>query len=56
MSETIVYVYPHLTYCNAVWCVGPKGLFKQLYSIKKKIIRAITFSPPLTRSEFFLDR
>ena len=26
--------------------------FKQLYSIHKKIIRAITFSPPLTRSDF----
>ena len=35
-----------------VRCVDPKVQFKQLYSIQKKIIRAITFSPPLARSKF----
>ena len=48
------FVYPYLIYCNTVWCVGPKVQLKQLYSIQKKIIRAITFSPPLTRSESLL--
>ena len=36
---------------NRLGCVGPKAQFRQMYSIQKKIIRAITFSPPLSRSE-----
>ena len=37
-------VYPHLTYCNSVWCSVPKTTIGKLFIAQKKIMRAITFS------------
>ena len=37
-------VYPHLTYCNSVWCSGPKTTIAKLFIAQKKIVRAIIFS------------
>ena len=49
-------VYPHLTYCNSVWCSGPKTTIGKLLIDQKEIVRAIIFikskdhSAPLMKS------
>ena len=40
-----------MTYCNTVWCVGPKSHINQLYLIQKKIIGAITVSSSRTSNK-----
>ena len=37
-------VYPHLTYCNTVWCTGARTPLDSIHKIQKKIVRIITFS------------
>ena len=54
-------VYPHLAYCNSVWCSGPKTTIGKLFIAQRKIVRAITFSKsndhsaPLVKSCNMLD-
>ena len=37
-------IYPHLTYCNTVWCTGARTPLDSIHKIQKKIVRIITFS------------
>ncbi len=37
-------VYPYLTYCNIVWSSNYKTNLKRIYSLQKRIVRALTNS------------
>ena len=43
-------IYPHLTYCNSVCGACDKSKLQKLNSLVKKIVRVISFNPPLSHS------
>ena len=53
-------VYPHLTYCNSVWCSGPKTTIGKLLLLRKKcesyhFSKSKDHSAPLVKSRNMLN-